>query len=53
MGKVNGAVVRIYNVIAMKENTFVIKEKDKVVLHGHQVIHTKENIKMMKDMDLV
>ena len=36
----------------MKEITLKTKSMDKVSIPGHQVINTKENIKMTKDMVL-
>jgi hypothetical protein len=53
MVKADGKVVKVHNVINMMEIMLMIKRMDLVFLFGLQVILTKENIKMMKEMDMV
>lgn len=53
MAKANGRVARDHSAIPMKEIILMIRNMGSVFFNGQVAIHTKENIKMMKEMALV
>ena len=53
MAKANGRAARDHSAIPMKEIISMIKSMGSEFSNGQVAIHTKENIKMMKEMVLV
>lgn len=49
----NGGEVRIIIQISMRESTRMIRSEGMESLHGHLEMCIKEDIKMMKEKDLV